>query len=203
MVLEKTLKSPLDCKEIKLVNCKGNQPWIFIGRTDAEAEALILWPLDAKTWLIGKDPEAGKDWGQEEKGTTEDEMVGWHHWLDEHQCEQSLGQSDGQGGLVCCSPWCCKESDMTGCWNELILSVLFLWQALTKYTLLCQRPNRKPVVITLLSFNLIKVDYASAPYRLKRLSISRSHIVMCIFYILQSQTTNSAPLNPYILCFYS
>ena len=87
VVLEKTLESPLDCKEIQPVHPKGNQSWIFIGRTDAEAETPILWPPDAKSGLIWKDPDAGKDWGQEEKGTTEDEMVGWHHWLDGHQFE--------------------------------------------------------------------------------------------------------------------
>ena len=87
-----TLESPLD-SEIKLVNPKGNKPWIFIGRTDAEAEALMLWPLDAKNWLIGKDPDAGKDWRQEEKGATEDEMVEWHHWLNGHEFEQTLGDT--------------------------------------------------------------------------------------------------------------
>ena len=91
VVLEKTLESPLDCKEIKPVNPKGNQPWIFIGRTDAEAEAPILWWLDAKRWLIGKDPDAGKDWGQEEKRATEDEIVEWHHWLSGHEFEQTQG----------------------------------------------------------------------------------------------------------------
>ena len=102
--MEKTLESPLDCKEIKLDNPKGNQPWTFIGRTDAKAEALILWPPDAKSWLIWKDPDAWKDWRQEEKGTTEDEMIGWHHQLDGHEFEQILGDSEGQGSLVCCSP---------------------------------------------------------------------------------------------------
>ena len=87
VVLEKTLESPLDSKEIQPVNPKGNQPWIFIGRTDAEAEALIIWPPDEKSWLTGKDPNAGKDWGQEEKGMTEDEMAGWHHRLDMHEFE--------------------------------------------------------------------------------------------------------------------
>ena len=87
VMLEKTSESPLDCKEIKLVNPKGNQSWIFIGRTDAEAEAPILWPPHVKSWLIGKDPDAGKDWGQEEKGTTEDEMARWHHWLNGHESE--------------------------------------------------------------------------------------------------------------------
>ena len=97
VVLEKTLESPLDCKEIQPVHSKGSQSWIFIGRTDAKAESLILWPPDAKNWLIGNDPDAGKDWRQEEKGTTEDEMVGWHHWLDRHDFEQALGVGDGQG----------------------------------------------------------------------------------------------------------
>ena len=91
VVLERTLESPLDCKEIKPVNPKGDQSWVFIGRTDAEAEAPILWPLDAKHWLVGKDPDAGKDWRQEEKGMTEEEMVGWHHRLDGHEFEQAMG----------------------------------------------------------------------------------------------------------------
>ena len=112
-MLEKTLRSPLDCKEIQPVHPKGDQFWVLIGRTDVEAEAPILWPPDVKSWLIWKDPDAGKDWGQEEKGTTEDEMVGWHHRLDGHEFEQALGVGDGQGGLVCCSPWGCKESDTT------------------------------------------------------------------------------------------
>ena len=100
-VLEKTLESPLDCKEIQPVHPKGDQSWIFIGRTDAEAEAPILWPPDVKNWLIGKDPDARKGWRQEEKGTTEDEMVGWHHRLHGHEFEQALGAGDGQGSLVC------------------------------------------------------------------------------------------------------
>ena len=104
-------ESPWDSKEIKPVNPKGNQPWILIGRIDAEAP--ILLPPDVKSWLIVKDPDAGKDWRQEEKGTTEDEMVGWHHWLNGHEFEQTLGDSEGQGSLVCCSPWGCKELDKT------------------------------------------------------------------------------------------
>ena len=107
------LKSPSDCKEIKPVNPTGNQSWIFIGRTDAEAETPIRWPLDMKNWLIGKDPDDGKDWRQEEKGTTEDEMVGWYHWLDGHESEQAPGVGDGHEGLVCCSPWGFNESDPT------------------------------------------------------------------------------------------
>ena len=110
VVLEKTLESPLDCKEIKLVNHKGNQSWIFIGRTDAEAT--ILWPPDAKNWLIGKDPDAGKGW-RREKGTKEDEMIGWHHQLDGHEFVQAARVGDGQGGLACCGPWGCNEADMT------------------------------------------------------------------------------------------
>ena len=113
VVLEKTLKSPLDNKDIQPVHPKGNQSWIFTGKTDAEAETPILWPPDVKNWLLGKDPDARKDWRQEKKGTTEDEMVGWHHWLDGHEFEQALGDGDEQGSLVCCSPWGHKESDMT------------------------------------------------------------------------------------------
>ena len=103
--LKKTLESPLDCKEIQSIHPKGNQYWMFIGRIDAEAETPIVWPPDVKNWLIGKDLEAGKDWRQEEKGMTEDEMVGWYHWLDGHECEQAPRAGDGQGSLVCYSPW--------------------------------------------------------------------------------------------------
>ena len=113
VVLEKTLEIPLDCKKSQPLNPKGNQPWIFIGRTDAEAETPILRPPDAKIRLIGKDPDAGKNWGQEGKGMTEDEMVGWlgwHHGLNGCESEQALGVGDGQGSLACCSPWGCKES---------------------------------------------------------------------------------------------
>ena len=113
VVLEKTLENPLDSKGIQPVHPKGNQSWILIGRTDIEAETPILWLSDAKNWLIRKDFDAGKDWRREEKGTTEDEMVGWNHWLDGHESEQILRVGDGQGGLVCCSSWVCKELDMT------------------------------------------------------------------------------------------
>ena len=109
VVLEKTLESSLDCKEIKPVHPKGNQSWTFTGRTDAEAP--IFWPPDVKNWLIGKYPDAGKEWRQEEKVTTEDEMVGWHHRLDRHEFELVLGVGDEQGSLVCCSPWGHKDSD--------------------------------------------------------------------------------------------
>ena len=134
-------------KEIKPVNSKGNQSWIFIERTDAEAEALILWPPDAKNWLIGKDRDAGKDWRQEEKGTTEDEMVGWHHRLDGHEFGWTLGVGDGQAGLAYCDSWGLKESDTTERlnWTEWLIllstfsyaywpSTYFLWRNV------CSRP---------------------------------------------------------------
>ena len=117
VVLEKTLQSPMDCKE-KGINPKGNQSWIFIGRTGTEAETPILWLPDAKNQLIGKDPNARKDWRQKEKGTTEDEIVEWHHWLDGPQSEQSSGVGDEQVSLACCSPWGHKESDMTELLNR-------------------------------------------------------------------------------------
>ena len=126
VVLEKTLESPLDCKEIKPVHPKGDQSWIFIGRTDAEAETPILWPPDAKSWLIGKDPDAGNDWRREEKGMTEDEMVGWHHQLNGHQFEKAPEVGDGQGGLVCCSPEGHKELDTTEWLNWTDLSWIIL-----------------------------------------------------------------------------
>ena len=119
------LESPLDCKEIETVHSKGDQSWVFIGRTDAEAETPTLWPPDAKNWLIEKDPDAGKDRRREEKRTTEDEMVGWHHWLIGHEFEQIPGVGDGQGSLTCCRPQGCKELDTTEWlnWIELNSSV--------------------------------------------------------------------------------
>ena len=113
VVLEKTLDSLLDCKEIQPVHRKGNQSWTFIGRTDAEAEIPILWPPDTKSWLIGKDPDTGKNWRRDEKGMTENEMVWWHHQLDGHESEQALRVGDGLGSLACCSPWSHRESDTT------------------------------------------------------------------------------------------
>ena len=113
MVLEETLESPLECKEIQPVHPEGDQSWVFIGRTDAEAETPILWPPHAKNRLIGKDTDTGKDGRQEKKGMTEDEMVGWHQQLGRHEFECALEVGDGQGSLVCCSPWGHKESDTT------------------------------------------------------------------------------------------
>ena len=123
VVLEKTLESPLDCKEVQSVHLKGDQSWVFIGRPDAKAETPILWPPHVKSWLIGKDSDAGRDWGQEEKGRTEDEMAGWHHRLDGHESEWTPGVDDGQGGLACCNSWGCQESDTTERlnWTELRL----------------------------------------------------------------------------------
>ena len=131
VVLEK-LESPLNCEEIQPVHPKGNQSWIFIGRADTEAEAPI-WPPDAKKWLIGKDPDAGKEWRQEEKGMTKGEMVGWHHRLDGHEFEQAPGVGDGRGRLACCSPWGHKELDTTE-WLEHHFQAK--WQACSTYLLL-------------------------------------------------------------------
>ena len=126
VVLEKTLESPLDCKEIQPVHSKGDQSWMFIGRTDAKAETPVLWPPHAKSWLrlIGKDSDAGRDWGQEEKGMTEDDMAGWHHRLDGCESEWTPGIGDGQGGLVCCNSWGHKESDTTERLNWTKLNLL-------------------------------------------------------------------------------
>ena len=114
-------ESPLDCKEIQPVHSEGDQPWLFFGRSDAKAETPVLWPPHVKSWLIGKDSDAWRDWGQEEKGTTEDEMVGWHHRLNGHEFEWTPGVGDGQGGLACCNSWGRKESDTTERlnWTEL------------------------------------------------------------------------------------
>ena len=132
VVLDKTLEIPLDCREIKPVSPKGNQSWIFIGRTDAEAEAPVLWPPDVKNWLLGKGPDAGKDWRQEEKGTTEDEMFGWHHWLNGHDFEQALEVGDGQGSLVCYSPCGHEKSDTTERlnWTELPWTKVITYNAI-------------------------------------------------------------------------
>ena len=113
VVLEKTFESPLDCKKIQPVHPNGDQSWVFFGRTDAEAETPILWPPHGKCWLIGEDPDAVRDWGHEEKGTTEDEMAGLRHRLNGHEFEWTLGDGDGRGGLVSCDSWGRKESDTT------------------------------------------------------------------------------------------
>ena len=129
-------ESPMDCKEIQPVHPK-DQSWVFIGRTDAEAETPILWPPDAKSWLIGRDPDAGRDWGQEEKGTTEDEMARWRHWLDGYGFEWTPGVGDGQGGLACCDSWGRKESDTTERlnWTEPISNQSVLKEINPEYSL--------------------------------------------------------------------
>ena len=129
-MLEKTIESLLDSKEIQPVNPKGNQFWIFIGRSDAEAETPIHWPADLKNGLTGKDPDAGQDWRQKEKGTTEDEMAGWHHRLDEHEFEWTPRVGDGQGGLACCDSWGRKESDMTELLNWTEYFIIWKYQSL-------------------------------------------------------------------------
>ena len=129
VALEKALESPLDCKEIQPVHSKGDQPWVFFGRIDAKAETPILWPSHAKSWLMGKDSDAGRDRGQEEKGTTEDEMAGWHHQLDGHEFEWTPGEGDGQGGLACWDSRGPKESDTTERlnWTEVALVMSDSW----------------------------------------------------------------------------
>ena len=131
------LEIPLDCKEIKPVNPKGNQSWVFIGRTDAEAKTPILWPPDVKCWLIGKDPDAGKDWRWEEKGTAEDEMVGWHHWFNGCEFEQAPGVGDGQGSLVCCRPWGSQNQTRLRNWTTTsfgnLLSVYMFWRNVSDF----------------------------------------------------------------------
>ena len=138
VVLEKTLESPLDGKEIQPAHPKGDQSWVFMGRTDVETESPILWPLHVKSWLIWKDPDAGKDWGQEKKGMTEDEMVGWHHRLSGHRFGWTPGVGDGQGGLVCYGSWGCKESSMTERLN---------WTyGIGNYWMLCGYLNEKEIL---------------------------------------------------------
>ena len=138
-MLEKTLESPLDRKEIQPVHSEGDQPWDFFGGNDAKAETPVLWPPHANSWLIGKDSDAGRDWGQEEKGTTEDEMAGWHHWLDGHESEWTPGVGDGQGGLACCDSWGRRELDMTERlnWTEMsvVKSVSELYFVITSFNL--------------------------------------------------------------------
>ena len=143
VVLEKTLESPLDCKEIQPVQPKGNQSWIFIGSTDAEAEATIFWQPDAKNWLIRKDPDVGKDWRQEEKGTTEAEMVGWHYWFNGHESEQAPGV--GQGRVACCRSWGCKKLDTT---EWLNLTEILEKNRLKKWTETCGIIRKDPTSIS-------------------------------------------------------
>ena len=152
VVLEKTFESPLDGKETQSVHPKGDQSWVFFGRTDAKAETPILWPPHVKSWLIGKDPDAGRNWGQEEKGTTEDEMSGWHHRLDGHEFRWTSGVSDGQGGLACCNSWVTKSRTRLSAWTELIAnqqccdSLRWTAKGLSyTYTCIHSSPNSPPI----------------------------------------------------------
>jgi len=165
VVLEKTLESPLDCKEIQPVHSEGNQPWDFFGRNDAKAETPVPWPPHAKSWLIGKDSDAGRDWRQEEKGMTEDEMSGWHHWLDRRESGWTPGVGDGQGGLVCCDSWSRKESDMTERlnWTEL-MSIESMMPS--SHLSLCH-----PLLLLPSIFPSIRVQDTSSAYTLKALKI--------------------------------
>ena len=133
VVLEKTLESPMDCNEIQSVRSEGDQSWVFLGRTDVEAKTPILWPPHVKSWLIWKDTDSGRDWGQEEKGTTEDEIAGWHHWLDGCESEWTLGVGDGQRGLACCDSWGHKESDTTEQLNCIELAHDMIFSVLSAY----------------------------------------------------------------------
>ena len=134
VVLEKTPESPLDSKEIKPVNLKGNQPWILVGRTDAQVETPAFWSSDANSWFIGKVSDAGKDWGQKEKRATEDEMSRWHHWCNGHVLVQTSGGGEGERGLVYCSPWGCKESNMTGRLNNYRVCIPHLYLSICWWT---------------------------------------------------------------------
>ena len=172
MVLEKTLESPLDCKEIQLVHSKGDQPWVFFGRTDAKAEIPVLWQPHVKSWLIGKDSDAGRDWGQE-KGMTEAEMAGWYHWLDGHEFEWTPGVGDGQGGLVCRNSWGCKESDTTEWLNwtewssgfpyllqfkfEFCKKKFIIWAAVSSQSCFCWMHRASPSSAAKNIINLISV----------------------------------------------
>ena len=149
VVLEKTLESPLDCKEIQSVHPKGDQSWVFIGRTDVEAETLILWPPNVNNWLIWKDPDAGKDWRKEEKGTTEDETAGWHHRLNGREFEWTPGVGGGQGGLACCDLWGHKESDMTEWlnWTDAVSAQCYKGIKRKKCLDWGKRQRKKPSII--------------------------------------------------------
>ena len=157
VVLEKTLESPLDCKEIQPVHSEGNQSWVFIGRTDVEAEIPILWPPGVKSWLIWKDSDAGRDWGQEEKGTTQDEMVGWHHWLNGYEFGWTPGVGDGQGGLVCCGSWGPTSRIRLSHWTELMSSWVKEIRIHTKHT--DRRVNVKTNLLKIWSIKYSKGIY--------------------------------------------
>ena len=170
VVLEKILESPLDCKEIQPVHSKGDQPWDFFGRNDAKAETPILWPPHAKSWLIGKDSDAGRDWRPEKKGKTEDEMAGWHHWLDRREFEWTPRVGDGPGGLVWCISWGCKNSDTTERlnWTELNWSsfLLLKYYLVLKWTIFIN-PLLNPQVVDRVHFIALINTYYLYRYRIE------------------------------------
>ena len=187
VVLEKALESPLDCKEFKPVNPKGNQHWIFIGRTDAEVEAPILWPPDVKSWLTGKDPDAGEDWRQE-KGTAEDEMVGWYQRLNGHEFEQTPGDGKAQGSLPCSSPWGRKESDTTERLNNNKLKKkkellrIATTPVLTRYIMSCLIPElTEPWPLLSCQAGLLNdlAEYSTSEYSIFHLSSLTVHVGTC------------------------
>ena len=195
------LESPLDNKEIKPVNSKGNQSWIFIAGIDAEAEAPILWLPDAKNWLIGKDPDAGKDWGQEEKGMTEDEMGGWHHWLNGHEFEQTPGDGEGQGSLVCFSSRGPKESDTTErlnsnwcfCVREILTWLLLNKKTKFSQTLIVHELWKLRVFIPAVTFSLPSATntwkYAEIPmHKLRRMKFPIHYATCCSYKSLTGKT---------------
>jgi len=180
VVLEKTLESPLDCKEIKPVHPKGDQSWLFIGRTDAKAEAPILWPPDAKNWLIGKDPCAGKDW-RWEKEMTEDEVVGWHHQLNGHEFEQASGVGDGQGSLACCSPWGRRVGHNWATelnWTELIINI---GKFLSNSACLIYISLKSPIFLTLTISHLLQYIIVVLKHNLLFLRVLKMIKVYFIF----------------------
>ena len=213
MVLEKTLKSPLDCKEIKPVNPKGNQSWIVIGKTDDEAEAPIFWPPDAKSRLIGKDPDAGKDWGQEEKGMAEDKMVVWHHQLNGHEFEQAPGDGEEEGRLACCCPWGCKELGMTERLNNNIATGH--WKSLSSNFNYHQYINNlrnlylEPLVLkSIYSFEPLVLSWPLAHYNKRLIGPSQldstaclkfSHLFLYVSLLpMLPMWANSINIHPYV-----
>ena len=170
LVLEKTPESPLDCKETQPVHPEGDQPWDFFGRNDAKGETPVLWPPHEKSWLIGKNSDAGRDWGQEEKGTTEDEIAGWHHGLDGCESEWTPGDGDGQGGLECCDSWGCKESDTTEQlnWTELnwvvfLCSRTFYLEIFTRSKKQKQKNSKQQQYIHIAYFNCGFIAWVFSP----------------------------------------
>ena len=179
VLLEKTPENPLDFRESKPINLKWNQPWILLGRTDTEAEALIRWPPDRNSWLIRKDPDAGKDWGQEEKGVTEDEMVGWHHWFIEYDLEQTLGDGEGQRGLVCCSQWVAKSQTWLGNWKYLNSNFFSYFFLISYFTFLALYSNTCFLLVLLLTTLNSLGDPAVMPTHLCRVTTSFSRMSPC------------------------